>query len=73
MTTHNDLLTIKRAISLVRTAADLFEEIGAKPTAKALRKYMKVHEPIVEQCEEDLKPTAKIVVLNTRRKDDETA
>jgi len=74
MTTREDLIAVKRGISLVRSGADVFESLGMNTAATALRNYMSKHEPIVEQVEEDTKPNAEIIILPIARKerDDET-
>lgn len=73
MTTHEDLIAVKRGISLVRSGADVFEALGMNTTATALRNYMSKHEPIVEQVEEDIKPNAEIIAFPKTAQEKEDA
>ena len=58
---ENDLVAIKRGISLVRSGAQIFASLGMEKTASALLAYMRRLAPIVQQWEDDAKPDADII------------
>ena len=63
----NELTEVKRGISLVRSGAQVFENIGMQKVSTALRNYIRKLAPVVEQLEHESKPSAEIIILTPHK------
>ena len=70
---QNEVTEVKRAISLVRSGAQVFENIGMQKTATALRNYMRELAPTVKELEDEAKPSAEIIILTPSNRSNDDA
>lgn len=66
-----DIIAVKRAVSLIRSAADIFDQLKMTDNSEPLRKFAMAVEPLVKENDEEqdtnIKHSAEIIILTPNK------